>query len=227
MKQLGAWLGGALFVFALALCAWWYLVPLGRRAPFQGWRPIAADAGLFTVFALHHSVLARDPAKALVDHFVPPPLSRSVYVWTASLLLVAVCTLWRTVGGEFYDANGWAVVPHAAVQLLGVALIAKAASAIDPLELAGIRQVIGPPAMDGLQTAGPYKWVRHPLYLGWVLAVSGHGHLTGDRALFAVITTTYLVVAIPFEERSLVAVFGETYRNYQREVRWRLIPYVF
>jgi len=78
-----------------------------------------------------------------------------------------------------------------------------------------------------LQTTGPYRWVRHPLYLGWLLAVWGHAHMTGDRALFAAITTIYLAAAVPFEERSLVASFGETYRDYQRNVRWRMVPYVY
>jgi protein-S-isoprenylcysteine O-methyltransferase Ste14 len=227
MKQVAAWLGGVLFVCALAFCAWWYLVPLGRRASFQGWGSVLFDTLLFAVFALHHSVLARDPAKAFMSRIVPDSVSRTIYVWTASLLLIGVCVWWRPVGGEVYDAAGWTAIPHVAIQLLGLALIANATSAIDPLELAGIRAITDRPATEGLQTAGPYRWVRHPLYLGWVFVVSGHGHLTGDRGLFAVITTIYLVVAIPFEERSLVATFGDAYRTYQREVRWRLIPYVY
>jgi protein-S-isoprenylcysteine O-methyltransferase Ste14 len=223
MRQMAAWLGGGIFVAALAFCAWWYLVTLGLSLPFQGWPPVSFDVALFTFFALHHSVLARERVKASLRRLVPDTLSRTVYVWTASLLLIAVCALWRAVGADWYNARGWALWAHTVVQLSGVWLIARATAVIDPLELAGIRH----PAEGRLQITGPYRWVRHPLYLGWVLAVSGHAHMTGDRALFAVITTTYLVVAVPFEERSLVASFGDDYRRYQREVRWRMVPYVF
>ena len=78
-----------------------------------------------------------------------------------------------------------------------------------------------------LQTDGPYRLVRHPLYLGWMLIVLGAAHMTGDRLAFAVITSLYLVIAIPWEERSLERTFGDAYRRYQVDVRWRAIPYVF
>ena len=74
---------------------------------------------------------------------------------------------------------------------------------------------------------GPYRWVRHPLYLGWVLMVFGAAHMTGDRLAFAAITTAYLVVAIPWEERSLRQSFGDEYARYMRDVRWRMIPFIY
>ena len=74
---------------------------------------------------------------------------------------------------------------------------------------------------------GPYRWVRHPLYLGWLLMVFGAAHMTGDRLAFAAITTAYLVVAIPWEERSLRQSFGEAYARYMRDVRWRMIPFIY
>src|SRR5712692_2577406 len=78
-----------------------------------------------------------------------------------------------------------------------------------------------------LQINGPYRLVRHPLYLGWMLTVFGAAHMTGDRVAFAVITSLYLVIAIPWEERSLERTFGDAYRQYKGEVRWKAIPYVF
>jgi len=78
-----------------------------------------------------------------------------------------------------------------------------------------------------LQTAGPYRIVRHPLYFGWALAVFGAAHMTGDRLAFATITVAYLIAAIPLEERSLAEVFGPDYGNYKRHVRWRMFPYVY
>jgi protein-S-isoprenylcysteine O-methyltransferase Ste14 len=103
-------------------------------------------------------------------------------------------------------------------------LIARSVALIDGLELAGIKPHT---ASEALHVEGPYRWVRHPLYLGWLLAVFGAAHMTIDRLTFAVITSTYVVVAVPLEERSLVNVFGEQYTQYVRRVRWRLVPYIY
>ncbi len=80
---------------------------------------------------------------------------------------------------------------------------------------------------EALQVDGPYRLVRHPLYLGWMLIVFGASHLTGDRLTFAAITSIYLVVAIPWEERSLEAAFGDAYARYKARVRWRVVPYLY
>jgi methanethiol S-methyltransferase len=218
------WLGGGLFVASLAFCAWWYVIPLGETRPFGGAPAILADVLAFSGFALHHSVFARDSVKRVVARMVPDRLTRSVYVWIASALFIIVCAFWRRVGGDIYHVEGPAAVANAVVQLLGVLMIAWSVRGLDPLELAGIH-----PATKGggLQITGPYHWVRHPLYLGWALAVFGTAHMTGDRLAFAAITTVYLVLAIPFEEASLVDSFGEQYRRYQTRVRWRIVPYVY
>lgn len=225
-ERLFVWAGGALFVASLALCAWWYLVVAGRSygGP-PSWPRFAFDAALFTVFALHHSVFAREPVKRAVAAVLPDRLLRSVYVWTASLLLMIVCLLWQPVGGDAYAARGAAALVLIAAQLAGVGVIAWSVRAIDPLELAGIR-VPGRTA-DALQIGGPYRLVRHPLYLGWIVAVFGHPHMTGDRLAFAAITSIYLVAAIPLEERSLHAAFGDAYERYCQAVRWRVIPFVY
>jgi hypothetical protein len=83
------------------------------------------------------------------------------------------------------------------------------------------------PAPHRLTTTGPYGLVRHPLYLGWVLCVFGAAHMTGDRLAFALLTTLYLAIAIPWEERSLIGEFGAEYRRYQQLVRWRMIPFIY
>ena len=77
------------------------------------------------------------------------------------------------------------------------------------------------------KVAGPFGLVRHPIYLGWILIVFGAPLMTMSRLLFAVISSAYLVLAIPWEEASLVEAFGERYRAYQRQVRWRLVPGVW
>ena len=102
--------------------------------------------------------------------------------------------------------------------------MAQSVRAIDALELAGIRSQS---EAAGLQIAGPYRLVRHPLYLGWTLVVFGAAAMTGDRLGFAAITTLYLMLAIPWEERSLRAAFGSDYDRYIRHVRWRMIPFIY
>jgi protein-S-isoprenylcysteine O-methyltransferase Ste14 len=219
------WTGGALFVLSLAACAYAYVVAWGPLPTHAGaWTPVAIDAALFSVFAFHHSFFARESVKRRVARAVPDRLLRSFYVWIASLLLLLVLALWQPIAGEAYDVTGWRAVAHAVVQLGGVWLIARSVATIDPLELAGIKP---PSGSDALQIAGPYRWVRHPLYLGWLLAVFGAAHMTANRVEFAVITTAYLCLAIPWEERSLLRMFGEAYARYQRTVRWRIIPYVY
>jgi hypothetical protein len=218
------WIGGVLFVAALAVCAYFYLIVWGRTVETPWPYAVPIDALLLTLFATHHSLFARDAVKEWLAGRVPPSLLRSVYVWIASVLLILVCMLWRPVGGDVYRATGGLAAALALVQVTGVWLIAVSTRVIDPLELAGIRP---PSGFRGLQIAGPYRLVRHPLYLGWMLVVFAAPHLTRDRLLFAVLTSFYLVIAIPWEERSLTKSFGRRYARYTRLVRWRVVPFVY
>jgi protein-S-isoprenylcysteine O-methyltransferase Ste14 len=225
-RSLFVWAGGAVFVLALAFCAYSYAFSWTGPAPFNV-AALPVDALLFTVFALHHSVFARDGVKQWVSRAVPEPLLRSAYVWLASLLLMATCAAWQTVGGDLYRHTGVLAAMHGAAQLAGVAIIAQSVRAIDPLELAGIHQAPAISDTVTLQITGPYGWVRHPIYLGWLLLTFGAAHMTGDRLYFAVIAAVYLVIAMPFEERSLRTSFGPRYEEYQRLVRYRVVPYVY
>lgn len=228
LERLFVWLGGGLFVTALALTGWSYALWLGRPQPWAGWAPVIFNLGLVSIFALHHSLFARTRMKALLAALWPERLLRSLYVWIASVLLVLVCLFWRTIGGEVYHApQSWLTIVHALAQLTGVWLIARSVRAIDALELAGIRPARPVSAADTLQVSGPYRLVRHPLYLGWILIVFGAAHLTGDRVAFAAMTTLYLLVAIPWEERSLEEAFGAAYVRYKERVPWRVLPFVY
>jgi protein-S-isoprenylcysteine O-methyltransferase Ste14 len=135
-----------------------------------------------------------------------------------------VCVLWKPIGGVVYHHTGWIAAGHVLVQVLGVWIVAQSVRAIDALELAGIRSQSN--AVE-LQVAGPYRLVRHPLYLGWILVVFGAALMTGDRLAFAAITSLYLALAIPWEERSLRTAFGRDYDRYTRLVRWRMIPFIY
>jgi methanethiol S-methyltransferase len=223
-----AWLGGGGFVASLAYFAWTYYVRFGDvTADGPLLAPILADLALFGGFALHHSVLARSGAKQWLTRHVPPHLERSLYVWVASFLFIVVCACWRDVPGEAYRHGGLLAVPHWIAVALGAWLTARSAGVIDPLDLAGIRQAEGTSAPPRFRVIGPYRLVRHPIYLGWLLLVFGVPHMTATRLAFAMISSAYLVIAIPFEERSLVETFRDEYRRYQQAVRWRLIPGVW
>jgi protein-S-isoprenylcysteine O-methyltransferase Ste14 len=217
------WIGGGLFVASLAYCAWWFLFPLGVDRPWTGFAPVAWNAALVTIFALHHSVFARDGVKARLAPICGAQL-RSAYVWIASLLLFGVCGFWRHVGGTFADHHGVLKASDIVLQLLGLRLIGRSVATIDPLALAGIRAL---PASDILQVTGPYRFIRHPLYFGWMIVVFATPHMTGDRLTFALLTSIYLVLAIPWEERSMRAAFGDAYERYAAAVRWRVIPYIY
>jgi protein-S-isoprenylcysteine O-methyltransferase Ste14 len=220
------WLGAAAFVASLAACVLAYGVAwsdVGAFDPRRGARAVAIDAALFAAFAAHHSLFARDAVKRWLARRLPDRLLRPMYVWLASVLLLAVIALWQEIGGQVYRHDGWQAVAHTVVQLAGVWLIMRSVRLIDALELAGVRQNPG----TSLQIRGPYHLVRHPVYLGWMLVVWGAANMTGDRLGFAAITSLYLVMAIPWEERSLERVFGAQYTRYRARVRWRVLPYVY
>ena len=221
-ERLFVWLGGAMFVGSLAVCAWVFLVTFGRPTSTAGASPLLWDLLLFSAFAAHHTLFARERVKQWMAATIPAELVRSVYVWIASLLLDVVCALWKPIGGELYELHGMGAALLGATQLAGVWLSTRAVAAIDPLELAGIRSSAG-----ALQVGGPFRLVRHPLYLGWLMATLGAAHMTGDRLAFAIISSAYLFVAVPFEERSLVRSFGEDYTRYQQQVRWRIVPFIY
>ena len=230
-----AWTGAAIFAASLAWFAYSYLFRFGQRAPAGPLaRPILINVLLFSGFALHHSVLARSGAKRVVHLLIPPELERSIYTWVASVLFLAVCAWWQPVPGVVYDLTGpWRFLGWT-VQLAGLVLTIRASAALDVLDLAGVRAVVrrvNAHSPDGsnppLTTRGLYAFVRHPLYFAWTLFVFGAPTMTGTRASFAIVSTAYLMIAIPWEERGLVAAFGQQYEDYRRRVTTRMIPWLY
>jgi protein-S-isoprenylcysteine O-methyltransferase Ste14 len=225
-----AWTGAAAFVASLLVFLYLYGITYGRvRAASPAGRAVVTDILLFSLFALHHSLLARSGLKRRVTQVLPDWLERSAFTWAASALFVFVCVAWQPVDGVLYSLPGtWRVVGYIA-QGAGILLVLAGAAAIDVLDLAGVRQILDarsgqPTRHAALKTDGIHGLVRHPVYFGWTLLVFAAPHMTGTRALFATVSTLYLAIAIPFEERSLVEVFGETYRRYQRATRWKMLP---
>ena len=138
---------------------------------------------------------------------MPPELERSIYTWTASLLFAAVCALWTAVPGDLYHLHAPARAVAYLVQLLGVILTIGSSARLGFLDLAGVdqvrRAVAGiPDAHVPLETQGLYGFVRHPLYFAWVLVVFGTPDMTATRLTFALVTTAYLAIAIPWVTRT-------------------------
>jgi protein-S-isoprenylcysteine O-methyltransferase Ste14 len=227
VKKLFRWSGALVFLLSLLSFLAMYAIRLREPAPDDGsaLRDAIANVVLFTVFALHHSIMARTGAKAWITRLVPADLERSVYVWIASLLFLAVCWMWQPLPGYVWQVRGPGIMLYVA-QAFGIALTIAAARIVGVWELAGVRQPDLTKPIE-FKADGPFAIVRHPIYLGWVLMVFATPVMTTSRLLFAVISTLYLIAAIPFEERSLVEVFPEKYRAYQKEMRWRLIPYIW
>lgn len=243
--HLFAWTGAIVFVLSLSYFLYSYWVVFGRTAD-GAVRAFAViwDVALFSAFAAHHSVFAREPVRRRLARTFPH-LERSVYVWVASLLFIVVCWLWQPVAGVVWELDGPARVAAVVVHVGGIVFSVYSASLIDAFELAGIRQLNAqgptpnaqlPPtpnaqrlAMPNSQgeefkTTGPYGWVRHPIYLGWFLIVFAVGTMTMTRFVFAVVSCAYILVAIPFEERSIRASSGGAYERYMKRVRRKLIP---
>jgi steroid 5-alpha reductase family enzyme len=233
-----AWCGAAVFAGSLLFFLYSYLITFGRSAEsLEVTRPVAIDCVLFTIFALHHSVFARPAVKSRLAGMVSVPVERSIYTWAASVLFIVVCAAWRDVPGELYQLSGPAALAGYAVQLLAILLTARSSARLDVLDLAGVRPFLSTRTTDPelaersehvpLVTTGLYGFVRHPLYFGWMLLVFAAPHMTMTRLTFAALSTSYLAIAIPFEERALIRVFGTQYREYQRRVPWRMLPGVY
>lgn len=227
-----AWGGGVAFLAALAFFAYTFGVTMGRRVPAgspgTGVAAILIDVGLFGVFAAHHTAYARERVKREVARTVTPALERSTYVWVASLLFILVLAAWRPVGGTLWARHGALAWLHHAVVASGVALTAAGALRLKAFDLAGISRARGQDAEAGsLVVRWPYTFVRHPIYLAWLLMVFGPAEMTASRFVFATVSSAYLALAVPLEERLLVKQFGDAYRRYQRQVRWRMVPGVY
>ena len=223
-----AWGGAALFSLSLAFFFYSYLVTFARPAVETPPGALLVNFALFTVFALHHSAFAREPVRAWVVRLVPAGLERSFYVWVASLLFIAVCAWWQPVAGAFWEVGTPVLAALWALQLFGAWLTLQSAVVIDLRTLAGLRPGEATSAGETeFKTKGPYGWVRHPIYSGWFLLVFATSPMTGTRLLFAVISSAYLLLAIPLEERSLRATTNGAYERYMRQVRWKLLPGVY
>jgi protein-S-isoprenylcysteine O-methyltransferase Ste14 len=185
---------------------------------------IGIDVLLIAIFGVQHTVMARTTFKRWWTQFVPQPIERATYVLASNIVVALLMWQWRPIGGVVWDvtnpagrwalhglfAFGWLMVP--AVSLL-----------INHFDLFGTRQVwlhLRGQAYSNLPFRTPmvYRYLRHPLYVGWLIAFWATPTMTVAHFVFAAGMTAYILIAIPFEERNLVEHFGETYARYRRQV---------
>jgi len=213
------------FLYAIAFVGG-FGVPTRLDGPAEGslGASLAIDTALLGVFAVQHSVMARRWFKAWWTQFVSPAIERSTYVLCASLALALLLWQWRPLGGVIWQVEN--PVAQGALWALfasGWLLVLVTTFLINHFDLFGLRQVwtslAGRPyAPIGFVMPWIYGVVRHPLYLGFILAFWMTPAMTVTHLVFAMATTGYILVAIQFEERDLVAEHGSAYERYRQRV---------
>lgn len=214
-----------LIFFGTFLYAIWFVWRLDVGRPAAPWpRSLLINSGLLALFAVQHSVMARQWFKRRWTQLVPTPVERSTYVLLASAVLLVLIRNWQAMPGPIWT------VENAAGRLLldglfglGWLIVLACTFLIDHFDLFGLKQVWShwrgqayqPPAF---RTPGPYKLVRHPIYLGFIIAFWSTPQMTFGHLYFAAMCTAYILVAIQFEERDLITFHGEAYRLYRSGV---------
>jgi methanethiol S-methyltransferase len=197
------------------------------RAPF--WQALLIDTLLLAAFAVQHSVMARPGFKRVLTRFIPEAAERSTYVLCSSLALIALFAFWQPIGGIIWNlADPTARTAVNALSQFGFGLVLISTFLINHFDLFGLRQVslyLAGKRYTPLEFRTPlfYKYVRHPLYVGWLIAFWATPTMTGAHLLFATLTSAYILTAIRWEERDLIMAHGARYENYRKHVP-KLVP---
>jgi methanethiol S-methyltransferase len=203
-------------------------VDAGRQAsPAEA---LIVDILLMSLFAVQHSLMARKQFKQWWTQYVPKSVERSTYVLVASLCLMLLFWQWLPIPAIVWQIDEPDVAATvAAVSLAGWVIVFTSTFMINHFELFGLHQVTN--NLTGREMPAPrfrtplyYKFVRHPIYLGFIIAFWAAPVMTAGHLLFAAVTTAYIFVGIWLEERDLVEMFGDEYRRYKERVSM-LLPW--
>jgi methanethiol S-methyltransferase len=195
-----------------------------------GLNALLVDLALMSAFAIQHSVMARPQFKRWWTRFVPKPVERSTYVLLASLVLALLCWQWRPLPQVVWQiANPQIALGVLGLSFAGWLIVLSSTFLINHFELFGLHQVannLTGKDMPQPQFRSPlyYRFVRHPIYLGFVIAFWSAPTMTLGHLLFAGVTTAYIVVGILLEEHDLIDMFGDEYRRYKARVPM-LVPW--
>ncbi|TMI65406.1 MAG: isoprenylcysteine carboxylmethyltransferase family protein [Bacteroidetes bacterium] len=185
---------------------------------------IVVNAALLLVFALQHSIMARPAFKKWWTKIIPEPAERSTYVLLSSLCLLLLVWQWQPMGGFVWVIESPVIKTILTVLFItGWLIVLLSTFMINHFDLFGLRQVwfyFTGKKYEPLRFRIPffYKYVRHPLYLGWLIAFWATPVMSAAHLLFAILTTGYIFTAIWFEERDLVTHFGSKYSEYKKKV---------
>ena len=185
---------------------------------------LIVDAVLLAVFAVQHSVMARQGFKKVWTKIVAPPVERSTYVLFASLALILLFRNWEPIGGIVWNVKTPEVrIALQGLSLVGFGIVLVSTFLINHFDLFGLRQVFmylkGQPYRPlGFRTPAFYRYVRHPIYLGFIIAFWATPTMTIAHLVFAVATMGYILIAIQLEERDLVEAYGNRYEAYRSQV---------
>lgn len=184
---------------------------------------ILVNAGLLSLFAVQHNIMARRWFKKRWTRVVHPAIERSTFVLATVTILSAIIRFWRPIPDVVWEVGGGAATVLTALSWAGWGLVLLATFMIDHFELFGLKQVVR--HFRGVRMEAPpfqvrflYRWTRHPLYLGFFIAFWATPVMTVSHLLFAGVVTTWVLIAVRFEEADLVSEHGEAYRAYRRRV---------
>ena len=199
-------------------------------APVPVTEALIVNMLLMSLFAIQHSVMARRQFKEWWTKFVPKSIERSTYVLFASLALALLCWQWRPMPAVVWHVENVGVANSLiGLSLVGWLIVLTSTFLINHFELFGLHQVAShlagrPMPAPRFRTPLLYQFVRHPIYLGFIIAFWATPRMTAGHLLFAAVTTAYIVVGILLEERDLVGLFGDDYRRYRQRVSM-LVPW--